>query len=99
MKNGDLLVHRTVKYSAIVRKVFKNGNAILELIPTKITKEQFGKVEKGDCIKAKDVLKWFDVQACSSCEYMNEIGMCWSRKEFAEYGKIGCDYRMKVNSL
>ena len=99
MKKGDLLVHKTAKYSAIVKKAFKSGNAILELIPTKGTIAQFGRIDDGDCIKAKDIKTWFDYQACSSCEYMNEKGRCWARKNFAEYGKSGCEYRAKANAL
>jgi len=97
MKVGDLVIHNTVQYSAIVKKLFKNGNAILQLIPTEKTLKEFERVDEGDCVKVKDLKTWFSYQACSSCEYMNKKGMCWARKDFAEYGKNGCDYRAMAN--
>ena len=56
IKTGSVVKHKTAAYTAKVKKLYKNGNAILTV--TKATGD-FGKHVPFD-IDVKEVEKWFE---------------------------------------
>jgi hypothetical protein len=56
IKVGEVVKHKTVGYTAKIKKLFKNGNGVLTVI--KATGD-FGKHVPFD-IDAKNVEKWFE---------------------------------------
>lgn len=55
-KLGQVVKHKTANYQAKIKKLYKNGNAILTVIKAD---SDFGKHIPFD-VKANDIKKWFD---------------------------------------